>query len=64
MSLNRISCSAACFIYVQPAAPHNGREAIASFFEGMELSDVTLDLDDGALDAQSVGNGEELCKAI
>ena len=48
----------------QTAAPHHGRDAIATFFEGMDLTDVTLDLDEGALDAQSVGNGEELCKAI
>lgn len=30
----------------------------------MDLTDVTLDLDEGALDAQSVGNGEEVRRRL
>ncbi len=46
---------------VQDAVVHEGRAAIADFFEGMDVTDVTLDLNDGAVDAHSVGNGEEVC---
>ena len=44
---------------LQIATTHHGRNAISNFFDALTITDVTLDLDDGAVDAQSVGNGKK-----